>query len=153
MTKQKIGLYTATAIVVANMVGTGVFTSLGFQAADIHSGFTIMLLWVTVASVAFTGALCYGELGSMFPQSGGEYNYLSKIYHPGLGFAAGWVSITVGFAAPVAAAAMALGAYAHGAFSHLDSLIMAASVVILISLIHSKSITYRKSFSKLHHKF
>lgn len=138
--KQKIGLFTATAIVVANMVGTGVFTSLGFQVAGLQSGFTIMLLWITGGIVAFTGALCYGELGSMFPQSGGEYNYLSKIYHPALGFAAGWVSVTVGFAAPVAAAAMALGAYAKGASSSINPLYLAAIVVILISFIHANSL-------------
>lgn len=146
MNKQKIGLYTATSIVVANMVGTGVFTSLGFQVAGLHSGFSIMLLWITGGIVAFTGALCYGELGSMFPQSGGEYNYLSKIYHPALGFAAGWVSVTVGFAAPVAAAAMALGAYAHGACSFINPLILAASVVVLISSIHSLSIKGGSTF-------
>lgn len=140
MKKQKIGLFTATAIVVANMVGTGVFTSLGFQVAGLHSGFSIMLLWIIGGIVAFTGALCYGELGSMFPQSGGEYNYLSKIYHPSLGFAAGWVSVTVGFAAPVAAAAMALGAYAHGAYPTIDPLNLAIAVVILISLIHANSL-------------
>jgi APA family basic amino acid/polyamine antiporter len=138
--KQKIGLYTATAIVVANMVGTGVFTSLGFQVAGLHHGFTIMLLWLIGGVVAYCGALCYGELGSMFPQSGGEYNYLSKIYHPALGFAAGWVSITVGFAAPVAAAAMALGAYAQGAFDFFNPLYLAALVVVLISLVHANSL-------------
>jgi APA family basic amino acid/polyamine antiporter len=146
MNKQKIGLFTATAIVVANMVGTGVFTSLGFQVAGLQSGFTIMLLWVTGGIVAFTGALCYGELGSMFPQSGGEYNYLSKIYHPALGFAAGWVSITVGFAAPVAAAAMALGAYAKGAYPNVNALYLAATVVIFISLIHANSIKAGSQF-------
>jgi APA family basic amino acid/polyamine antiporter len=146
MNKQKIGLFTTTAIVVANMVGTGVFTSLGFQAAGLHSGFTIMLLWITGGIVAFTGALCYGELGSMFPQSGGEYNYLSKIYHPAIGFAAGWVSITVGFAAPVAAAAMALGAYANGAFPIINPLYLAASVVILISSIHANSLKAGSQF-------
>jgi APA family basic amino acid/polyamine antiporter len=140
MKKQKIGLFTATSIVIANMVGTGVFTSLGFQVAGLHSGFSIMLLWILGGVVAFTGALCYGELGSMFPQSGGEYNYLSKIYHPALGFAAGWVSVTVGFAAPVAAAAMALGAYAHGAVPFINPLNIAASVVVLISLIHANSL-------------
>lgn len=140
MKAQKIGLFTATSIVIANMIGTGVFTSLGFQAAGLHSGFTIMILWILGGIVAFTGALCYGELGSMFPQSGGEYNYLSKIYHPALGFAAGWVSVTVGFAAPVAAAAMALGAYAHGAFSLINPTLLAISIVIIISLIHAKSI-------------
>lgn len=140
MSRQKIGLFTATAIVVANMVGTGVFTSLGFQVAGIQNGFTIMLLWITGGIVAFTGALCYGELGSMFPQSGGEYNYLSKIYHPALGFAAGWVSVTVGFAAPVAAAAMALGAYAKGAYPAVNAISLAAVIVIMISVIHANSI-------------
>jgi APA family basic amino acid/polyamine antiporter len=139
-------LFTATAIVVANMVGTGVFTSLGFQVAGLNSGFTIMLLWITGGIVAFTGALCYGELGSMFPQSGGEYNYLSKIYHPALGFAAGWVSVTVGFAAPVAAAAMALGAYAHGALEFINPLYLAAFVVIIISLIHANSLKAGSQF-------
>ena len=146
MNKQKIGLFTTTAIVVANMVGTGVFTSLGFQVAGLHSGFTIMLLWITGGIVAFTGALCYGELGSMFPQSGGEYNYLSKIYHPALGFAAGWVSVTVGFAAPVAAASMALGAYTNGVFPFINPLYLAALVVILISVIHSNSIKVGSQF-------
>jgi APA family basic amino acid/polyamine antiporter len=146
MKPQKIGLFTATAIVVANMVGTGVFTSLGFQVAGLHSGFTIMLLWITGGIVAFTGALCYGELGSMFPQSGGEYNYLGKIYHPALGFAAGWVSITVGFAAPVAAAAMALGAYAHSAFEFINPLYLAAVVVLIISLIHANSLKAGSKF-------
>lgn len=140
MQKQKIGLFTVTAIVIANMVGTGVFTSLGFQVAGLHSGFTIMFLWILGGIVAFTGALCYGELGSMYPQSGGEYNYLGKMYHPALGFAAGWVSVTVGFAAPVAAAAMALGAYAQAALPQFNPLYIAAVVVVLISLVHANSI-------------
>ena len=80
MSKQKIGLFTAGAIVVANMVGTGVFTSLGFQAAGLSSGLSIMILWITGGIVAFTGALCYGELGGMFPQSGGEKSD-SEIYN------------------------------------------------------------------------
>lgn len=136
----KINLFTATSIVVANMVGTGVFTSLGFQAAGLHQGYTIMVLWVAGAIVALTGALCYGELGSMFPQSGGEYNYLSKIYHPALGFAAGWVSITVGFAAPVAAAAMALGVYFQSVFAWANATALAALVVVVISIIQSFSL-------------
>lgn len=140
MSKQKIGLFTAGAIVVANMVGTGVFTSLGFQAAGLSSGLSIMILWITGGIVAFTGALCYGELGGMFPQSGGEYNYLSKVYHPALGFAAGWISFTVGFAAPVAAAAMALGAYAQGVWGFLNPTYLAAIVVTLVSIIHCISV-------------
>jgi APA family basic amino acid/polyamine antiporter len=102
---------TATAIVVADMVGVGVFTSLGFQVKDITSGFSLMLLWIIGGVVAMCGAVCYAELASMFPRSSGEYNFLRRIYHPAFGFMAGWLSATVGFAAPVALAARAFSAY------------------------------------------
>jgi APA family basic amino acid/polyamine antiporter len=102
---------TATAIVVADMVGMGVFTSLGFQVADITSGFALIMLWVVGGAVAICGALCYAELATMLPRSSGEYNFLRQIYHPAFGFVAGFVSATVGFAAPVALAAMAFGVY------------------------------------------
>ena len=93
------------------MVGVGVFTSLGFQVKDIPSGFSILLLWVVGGIVALCGVFSYGELGAMFPRSSGEYNFLGQTYHPAVGFVAGWVSATVGFAAPVALAAMAFGEY------------------------------------------
>ncbi len=106
-----ISVPVATAIVVANMVGTGVFTSLGFQVGDLPSGFPILLLWVLGGLLSFCGAVCYAELSAMMPRSGGEYHLLRESWHPLVGFLSGWVSMTVGFAAPVAAAAMATGAY------------------------------------------
>ena len=102
---------TATAIVIADMVGVGVFTSLGFQVSDVTSGFSLLLLWVVGGVVAICGAFCYAELAAMFPRSSGEYNFLRRIYHPAFGFVAGWLSATVGFAAPIALAAMAFGVY------------------------------------------
>ncbi len=102
---------TATAIVVADMVGVGVFTSLGFQVTGINSGFSLLLLWVVGGVVAVTGTVCYAELAAMLPRSSGEYNFLRRIYHPAFGFVAGWLSATVGFAAPIALAAMAFGSY------------------------------------------
>ena len=107
-----VSLVVATAIVVADMVGVGVFTSLGFQVKDIPSGFSILALWIIGGLVALCGVFSYSELGAMFPRSSGEYNFLSRAYHPAFGFLAGWVSATVGFAAPVALAAMAFGEYA-----------------------------------------
>ena len=101
----------ATAIVVADMIGVGVFTSLGFQVKDIPSGFSILLLWAVGGMVALCGVFSYSELGAMFPRSSGEYNFLTRAFHPAFGFLAGWVSATVGFAAPVALAAMAFGEY------------------------------------------
>ena len=106
-----VSVLVAIAIVVADMVGVGVFTSLGFQVKDIPSGFSILLLWTVGGIVALCGVFSYGELGAMFPRSSGEYNFLGRAYHPAFGFVAGWVSATVGFAAPVALAAMAFGEY------------------------------------------
>src|ERR1051326_2270956 len=111
MPLKKVGLYTATSIVIANMVGTGVFTSLGFQLFDIHSVFSLLMLWIVGGIVALCGALCYGELAAAMPRSGSEFHYLSRIYHPSIGFLSGWVSMTVGFAAPIALSAMLLGGY------------------------------------------
>ena len=112
----KIGVWTATFMVIANMIGTGVFTSLGFQVADIPSAFPILMLWIIGGIAALCGALTYGELGTALPRSGGEYHLLSRIMHPVLGFLSGWVSATVGFAAPTALAALAFAAYLSNAY-------------------------------------
>ncbi|HVG50317.1 MAG TPA: amino acid permease, partial [Xanthobacteraceae bacterium] len=101
----------ATSLVAADMIGVGVFTSLGFQVKDIPSGFSLMMLWFVGGVAALCGALCYAELGAMFPRSSGEYNFLGRAFNPLIGFLSGWLSATVGFAAPVALAALAFGQY------------------------------------------
>ncbi|OWP61852.1 amino acid permease [Hymenobacter amundsenii] len=135
----KISVLTGVSIVVANMVGTGVFTSLGFQVMDIQSGFALLMLWIVGGIIALCGALSYGELAAALPRSGGEYHYLSKIYHPSLGFLSGWVSATVGFAAPTAAAALALEQYAGSVWPGLPPKLLAVSVVLLLTLVHGIS--------------
>src|SRR3954471_2827850 len=137
MSAHKIGFNTAVAIVIANMIGTGVFTSLGFQVLGIESGFAILMLWVVGGVLALCGALTYGEIGSAFPESGGEYNYLSKLYHPSVGFLSGWVSVTVGFAAPIAAAAVALSQYVTKIYPAVNEMILSCSVIMIITIIHS----------------
>lgn len=139
----KVGLATAIAIVVANMIGTGVFGSLGFQVAGIPSGFPIMLLWLIGGLVSFCGAVCYAELASMYPKSGGEYHLLTKAWSPFIGFLAGWLSVTVGFAAPVALNANLLGGYLKETFGLSDKwfsmpveLFFSIPVVLLVALIH-----------------
>jgi APA family basic amino acid/polyamine antiporter len=99
------------------MVGTGIFTSLGFQVGDLPSGFVIMSLWTIGGICALCGALSYAELGAALPRSGGEYHFLREIYHPAVGFVAGWISATVAFAAPVAIAAIPFGTYLAPAYS------------------------------------
>src|SRR5437870_11904828 len=90
--RRTIGLFTACAIVIANIIGTGIFTSLGFQLAEIHSGFPLLMLWVVGGITALCGALSYGELSAALPRSGGQDHLLAKIYHPAVGFMAGFVS-------------------------------------------------------------
>lgn len=131
-----ISLVTATAIVVANMVGTGIFTSLGFQVGDLPSGFVLMLLWVLGGVCAFCGALSYGELAAALPRSGGEYHFLSVIFPRAVGFLSGWLSATVGFAAPIALAAMALGSYSTGVVPGVNPLMVSISVVVVVTLVH-----------------
>jgi len=118
------------------MIGTGVFTTLGFQVDSLQSAFAVLLLWILGGVGAFCGALCYGELGAMMPRSGGEYTFLSDIYHPALGFLSGWVSIVAGFAAPIALAAIALGEYSAAIFPGLDKTFLAVSAIVLLSIIH-----------------
>ena len=126
---RRVSLLTATCIVIANMVGTGIFTSLGFQVGDLPSGFAIVALWTIGGVCALCGALSYAELSAALPRSGGEYNFLREIYHPSLGFLAGWVSGTVGFAAPVAIAAMPFGTYLADIFPGTNPLLWGLGVV------------------------
>jgi basic amino acid/polyamine antiporter, APA family len=149
MSKKEIGFYTATSIVIANMIGTGVFTSLGFQVLGTHSIFALLLLWVVGGIVALCGALSYGELAAAMPRSGGEYHYLSKIYHPIVGFLSGWVSVTVGFAAPVALAAMALGQYSNKVYGSLDPVFVACGVVVALTLLHSTDLRAGSRFQNV----
>ena len=144
----KIGFYTAISLVIANMIGTGVFTSLGFQLFDIHSVFSILILWLLGGVISFCGALVYGELGIAIPRSGGEYVYLSKLIHPGVGFLSGWVSSTVGFAAPVALASMALGTYINKIVPQIHISVFAIAVVIVITLIHTWHLKVGSEFQK-----
>src|SRR5438477_5653105 len=130
-----VSVIVATAIVVADMIGVGVFTSLGFQVKDIPSGFSILLLWTIGGIVALCGVFSYSELGAMFPRSSGEYNFLGRAYHPAFGFLAGWVSATVGFAAPVALAAMAFGEYGKSVVPDAPPLAPAVGVGWLVCVV------------------
>lgn len=141
-----VSVLVATAIVVADMIGVGVFTSLGFQVKDIPSGFSILLLWTVGGIVALCGVFSYSELGAMFPRSSGEYNFLGRAYHPAFGFLAGWVSATVGFAAPVALAAMAFGEYARSVVPGLPPIPLAIGVVWLVSIVQLTGVRHSATF-------
>lgn len=143
---KSISALTATCIVVANMIGTGIFTSLGFQVGDLPSGFAIMAVWTVGGFCALCGALSYAELGAALPRSGGEYHFLGEIYHPSLGFLAGWISATVGFAAPVAIAAMAFGTYFAAVVPGMNPLILSVVVVTICTLVLLRDLQLGSAF-------
>ena len=128
------------------MIGTGVYTSLGLQAAGVHSVLALILIWITGGFVALCGALTYGELAARIPKSGGEYIFLSRIYHPVLGFLSGFISMTIGFAAPMAIAAIALGNYA-GNIINLGPSIIAVSTIIILTILNSSSFKTGANFN------
>jgi basic amino acid/polyamine antiporter, APA family len=144
-----VGFLTACGIVIANIIGTGVFTSLGFQLADLQSGFALIMLWIVGGIAALCGALCYGELSAALPRSGGEYHFLSEIYHPAVGFMAGFISATVGFAAPVALAAMAFGKYFQGVFNFGSPVVLSFLVVWIVAVFHFGSLQRGSAFQNV----
>jgi len=133
----------ATSVIIANMIGTGVFTSIGFQLMDIQSTFLLVLLWTVGGIAALCGAATYAELGSALPRSGGEYNFLGRIYHPLAGFISGWISTVIGFAAPIAAVALAFSDYSTAIIFGSQPIwikkIIACLLVLIITLIHVKN--------------
>ncbi len=147
--KRQLGIPTAIALVIANMIGSGIYTSLGFQLSNMHSLFAVLMLWVVGGIIAVCGALVYGELGVAFPNNGGEYNFLKLLYNPLLGFLAGWVSSFVGFAAPIAAVSIALGNYLHSVFPVLPVLTTGLGMLLLITAIHSWHVIVGSKFQQL----
>ncbi|MCX8044338.1 MAG: amino acid permease [Desulfobacterota bacterium] len=131
-----IGFSSATALVMSNMIGTGIFTSLGFQLVEIQHCASILLLWIIGAIIALCGALTYGELGAAIPRSGGEYVYLAKIYHPVLGFLSGFTSMTIGFAAPAAISSIAFGTYCMRIINLPSPTLPAVFLLCCLTILH-----------------
>ncbi|MEQ1795181.1 MAG: amino acid permease [Nitrospira sp.] len=107
-----IGWFTASCVLVSNIIGGGIFTTTGLMARDLGDPLLILILWFTGALFAIGGAMVYGELGSILPHAGGDYVYLREAYGPLVAFLSGWTSFTIGFGAAVAASAISFSSYA-----------------------------------------
>ncbi|MDZ7608294.1 MAG: amino acid permease [Cyclobacteriaceae bacterium] len=148
----KLGLFSISNIVIANMVGAGIFTTSGLLMADLKSPWLLISLWVVGGVIALAGALCYGELGAAMPRAGGEYTFLSALYSPLLGFLSGWVSFVVGFSAPIAASAIGFSEYLYRAFPdafQVDGLgvnwikkICSISIILVFTGIHLRGMEF-----------
>jgi APA family basic amino acid/polyamine antiporter len=154
--ERKLGLFPATNIVVANMIGAGIFTTSGLLMSGLNDPVLMLILWAAGGIIALCGALSYGELGAAMPGAGGEYLFLSKLYHPVFGFLSGWVSFIVGFSAPIAASALGFSEYFTRAVPGfavwlenagitgpaLTKKILAVSIILIFTFIHYRGIKY-----------
>jgi len=133
---RRLGVFPATNIVVANMIGAGIFTTSGLLMDQLGDARLLLALWLAGGVLALLGALCYGELGAALPRAGGEYAYLAELFHPLLGFLTGWVSFFVGFSAPLAASALGVSEYLGRAWPQLlaagDPALVKKGVAILV---------------------
>jgi APA family basic amino acid/polyamine antiporter len=136
--RRRVGTITAAGTVVASMIGAGGFTTTGFMVADVGSAPAILLGWLAMGVASLAGAACYAELGATYPRNGGEYYLLGRIYHPALGFVAGWVSLFVGFSAPTAAAALAFGRYLGVVVGDpIDGRWVASALILAAAVLHA----------------
>jgi APA family basic amino acid/polyamine antiporter len=136
MKDNKLGVFSGMGMVIANMIGAGVFLSTGYMAQTLTPK-QILLAWVVGAFLALTGAKAYAGIARIIPHSGGEYKYLSTMIHPALGYLAGWASLLLGFSAPIAIDAIAAGAFANTLAAWLDPKIFAALIIILLTGVHA----------------
>jgi APA family basic amino acid/polyamine antiporter len=152
---QQIGLFAASNIVIANMIGAGIFTTSGLLMSGLSNPWLLIALWALGGVIALCGALSYAELGAAMPQAGGEYIFLSRLYNPLFGFLSGWVSFVAGFSAPIAASAIGFSEYLFRAFPWLAQTVslqgtsggnlkklLAIAVIILFTLIHLRGLKF-----------
>jgi APA family basic amino acid/polyamine antiporter len=140
--ERPLTLIAAIALVVANMIGVGIFTSTGFQAGDLGGAVPSLIAWGVGGVLALCGAAVYGELGAMMPRAGGEYVYLSEAYAPVVGFLSGWVSLIVGFSAPIAAAAFAFGFYTHVVVPDVPTKVAGVGLIVGVTAMHTVSVAF-----------
>lgn len=135
----RLGLWSGVGLVVANMVGTGVFLSTGFMAQDLGPG-AVLLAWLVGSGVALCGTQAYAALATLVPRSGGEYRFLSDLLHPFLGYLAGWVTLLVGFSAPVAVNALAAAAFTGTLVPVAHEKLLAGAYVLALTALHARTL-------------
>jgi APA family basic amino acid/polyamine antiporter len=137
---RQLGLTSATALVVATMVGTGIFTTSGLLLADLREPLAVLVVWIVGAVFAALGALCYGALSRAIPESGGEYLFVSRTIHGSIGSVVGWVTLPAGFAAPVAASAYAFGAYVAEWLPSWHPQLPGTLLILAFSILHATNV-------------
>jgi basic amino acid/polyamine antiporter, APA family len=147
--QRSLGLWSAGSLVIANMIGTGVFTTSGFALADLGGPWPVLAAWLVGGLIALMGALSYGALARRIPESGGEYLFLSRTLHPALGYVAGWISLLVGFSAPLAMAALAFGEYTKAWFPGWPPRLAGSILLAVFAAIHAAHVRRGASVQNL----
>ena len=134
------------------MIGAGIFTTSGLLMADLKNPMIMLLLWLFGGIIAFTGAMCYGEIGASIPKAGGEYAFLTKLYSPRLGFLSGWISFVVGFSAPIAASSIGFSEYLYRAIPYIFDVswigiggmkkIYSIIIIMIFTLVHLRGVDF-----------
>lgn len=152
--ERKLGLFPVTNIVVANIIGAGIFTTTGYLMGFLANPLVMLILWILGGLISLCGAIAFGELGAAFPEAGGEYVFITKLFNPLFGFLSGWLSLIVGFSAPIAASAIGFSKYFTWAFPHLQNYLLlngvveaetfnrllAILIIMLFTIIHSRGL-------------
>ena len=149
---RRLGLFPITNIVIANMIGAGIFTTSGLLMADLKNPMLMLILWFVGGVIAFTGAMCYGEIGASIPKAGGEYAILSRLYNPKLGFLSGWVSFVVGFSAPIAASSIGFSEYLYRALPYIFEFswigvggmkkVYSILIILIFTMVHLRGVDF-----------
>jgi len=141
MKDHRLGMCSGMGMVVANMIGAGVFISTGYMAQDLNPA-QILAAWLVGTLFALAGAKAYSGIAQLVPQSGGEYRFLSTLVHPALGYLAGWASLLLGFSAPIALDAIAAGAFARTLHGGIDPVVFAALMIAALTVVHAVGIRF-----------
>jgi APA family basic amino acid/polyamine antiporter len=133
---RKLGLWSGVGIVIANMIGSGVLTTPGYMAMSLAPKY-ILFAWLVGGIAALSGARAYAAIAQAIPRSGGEYRYLSTLWHPILGYLAGWTSLFIGFSQPVALDAQLVGYYSNTLGVDVPWRVVTAVVIIGVTALHA----------------
>ena len=136
MKDHKLGVLSGMGMVIANMIGAGVFVSTGSMVQNMNPQ-QILLAWITGTLIALAGAKAYSGIAQLVPQSGGEYRFLSTLIHPTLGYLAGWASLLIGFSAPIAVSALAAGAFARSLHEGVNEALIATLMILVLTAVHA----------------
>jgi APA family basic amino acid/polyamine antiporter len=142
--KRQIGIRTATAMVVGEVIAVGIFLTPAGMAKSLGSPFWLLVVWLVMGAMAACGALCYGELAARYPEAGGGYVYLREAYGPPVAFLYGWMALLVmdpGLTAALAVGIASYGGYIFG-LSGVETKAVAIGTILLLAAVNMLGVRY-----------